>query len=319
MIFSTQLIVYAAAGLLLALLPLLSMTGIWPLLGWLAAGLVWFYLQMRELEKGLAMFSDMDAFWRYAASCRFSNNRVLLKRIGGQIQGLSEQYSADMVDISAQIGSLQSQINPHFLYNTLESIRSEAILRDCPSIAKMSKALGQFFRYSISQKENIVTIQGELDNIRNYFIIQNYRFGNKFQLDICIEENDDDVLDCLIPKMTLQPIVENSIFHGLEAKPEQGRVQIRLAMTEDKVILSVSDDGIGMSAEQLEQLRRNIDKPPAYRENGRSNGIALYNVDQKLRLIFGSAYSLQVYSTKGLGTDVEIFIPMRRDRNALPL
>lgn len=319
MILSIQLVIYGLAGLFMISLSVFSGLTVWPALIWLAAGAVWLYLQLRELEKGLALIQDTDAFLRYAAGCRFSNNRMLLNRIGRQIQGLSEQYSADMVDISVRIGSLQSQINPHFLYNTLESIRSEAILQHCPGIAQMSKALGQFFRYSISQKENIVTIQGELDNIRNYFIIQNYRFGNKFTLDIQIEENDDDVLDCLIPKMTLQPIVENSIFHGLEPKPDHGKVGIRLAMTEEKVILTVSDNGIGMGPEQLEKLKKNIENPPAYRENSRSNGIALYNVDQKLRLIFGAAYSLQVYSVRDVGTDVEIIIPMRRDRNMLPL
>ena len=160
---------------------------------------------------------------------------------------LQGEYSVRMVDKQAKLSALQSQINPHFLYNTLECIRSEALLYDCDSIARMAKALASFFRYSISKKENIVTLQEEFNNIENYFLIQSYRFDDKFSFEIRTAPEDRTAYSCLIPKLSLQPIVENAIFHGLETKPDKGKVTIRVEMTETNVIIVVSDDGVGLN------------------------------------------------------------------------
>lgn len=199
---------------------------LWPAVLVVAVAGLLLVLQLRALEKGIALLPHRELFARYAAVCRFAAVRRLLGGIGDYVDSLQHQYSTSVEDIDSRMGSLQSQINPHFLYNTLECIRSEALIEGCSSIAKMSKAMGLFFRYSISQKENIVTIQGELDNIRNYCIIQNYRFEDKFVFKIEMEDEDDELLDCLIPKMTLQPLVENAIFHGLEPKAGQGEVKL---------------------------------------------------------------------------------------------
>lgn len=290
-----------------------------PVLLWLAAGGLLLFRSLRSLEKGMNLLHDPELFQKYTDKCTSRVVRQMLEKAGARFQALEQQYSASVTDIHMRMGALQSQINPHFLYNTLESIRSVALTQHCTDIAQMSKALGLFFRYSISQKENIVTIQGEVDNIRNYCIIQNYRFDDKFVLEIQIEDENDDVLDCLIPKMTLQPLVENCIFHGLEPKPGAGKVTIRLMTTEDRVILMVSDNGIGMDENQIEKVRRSMETPRAHEAEEQRNGIALYNVNEKLRLVFGSDFGLQIYSTPGLGTDVEIMIPMQRERGALPL
>lgn len=292
---------------------------LWPAVLVVALTGLLLFFQLRALEKGAALLPYRDVFARYAAVCRFAAVRRLLGGIGDYVDSLQHQYSTSVEDIDSRMGSLQSQINPHFLYNTLECIRSEALIEGCASIAKMSKAMGLFFRYSISQKENIVTIQGELDNIRNYCIIQNYRFEDKFIFKIEMEDEDDELLDCLIPKMTLQPLVENAIFHGLEPKAGQGEVKLWVTATENRVVLTVSDNGIGMDEEQLAALRLRIETPPAPSERGRGNGVALYNVNQRLRLAFGDAFGLQVYSTPGTGTDIEVVLPMLRDRSALPV
>ena len=109
---------------------------------------------------------------------------------------LQGEYSVRMVDKQAKLSALQSQINPHFLYNTLECIRSEALLYDCDSIARMAKALASFFRYSISKKENIVTLQEEFNNIENYFLIQSYRFDDKFSFEIRTAPEDRTAYSC---------------------------------------------------------------------------------------------------------------------------
>ena len=232
---------------------------------------------------------------------------------------LKQEYSVEMVDKQTKLSALQSQINPHFLYNTLECIRSEALLYDCDSIARMAKALASFFRYSISKKENVVTIREELANIENYFLIQSYRFDDKFSLEIQVEQDERDVYSCLIPKLSLQPIVENAIFHGLETKAEDGKVGTTIRTTEDNILLTVSDNGVGIGREDLERMRESLKHPSTAesKEGKRGNGVALTNVSQRIKLIFGGDYGLEVYSTQGVGTDVELIFPMVTDRMEL--
>ena len=132
----------------------------------------------------------------------------------------------------AEYLALQNQINPHFLYNTLEGIRSEALISGLDSVAEMTEALATFFRYTISQVEHLVTLEDELANVENYYYIQQFRFGDKLALSIEYEHDDDldhpDILRCRLPKLTLQPIVENSIYHGIERKIGQGSLTIRV-------------------------------------------------------------------------------------------
>ena len=236
---------------------------------------------------------------------------------------LQDEYSVRMVDKQAKLSALQSQINPHFLYNTLECIRSEALLYDCDSIARMAKALASFFRYSISKKENIVTLREEFNNIENYFLIQSYRFDDKLSFEILAAPEDREAYSCLIPKLSLQPIVENAIFHGLETKPDKGKVTIRVEMTEKNVIIIVSDDGVGIGREELERMRDSLKNSRKETDQEgkspgeRGNGIALTNVSQRIKLIFGEDYGLNLYSTKGIGTDVEIILPIMTDKSLI--
>ena len=236
---------------------------------------------------------------------------------------LQDEYSVRMVDKQAKLSALQSQINPHFLYNTLECIRSEALLYDCDSIARMAKALASFFRYSISKKENIVTLREEFNNIENYFLIQSYRFDDKFSFEILAAPEDREAYSCLIPKLSLQPIVENAIFHGLETKPDKGKVTIRVEMTEKNVIIIVSYDGVGIGREELERMRDSLKNSRKETDQEgkspgeRGNGIALTNVSQRIKLIFGEDYGLNLYSTKGIGTDVEIILPIMTDKSLI--
>ena len=183
-------------------------------------------------------------------------------------QKLREEYSVKVQNKQAKIAALQSQINPHFLYNTLECIRSEALLYECDSIARMAKALAAFFRYSISNKENIVTIRDELRNIENYFLIQSYRFENKFALEINVEDDREEVGNYLIPKLSLQPIVENAIFHGLETKAENGKVTIRIYTTDQELVVVISDNGTGIDWDTLVSMRQALEQTEERRESG---------------------------------------------------
>ena len=141
----------------------------------------------------------------------------------------------------AEYLALQNQINPHFLYNTLEGIRSEALIVGLDSIAEMTEALATFFRYTISDLENLVTLEDELANIENYYYIQQFRFGSKLDLKIQYDRDSDDeftemdFLQCKLPKLTLQPIVENSIYHGIERKIGKGHLVIRISASEERL------------------------------------------------------------------------------------
>lgn len=256
-----------------------------------------------------------------------SSGISILKKMAVQQEILAlkmeKKYSVKVEDKQSKINSLQSQINPHFLYNTLECIRSEAVCQGNKSIANMAKSLASFFRYSISRKENIVTLQDELNNIRNYILIQNYRFEDKFQFSVKIDEEDQKALVCQIPKMTMQPIVENSIFHGLETKAGDCCVTIYIRMTQDKVLLTISDNGVGMNEKQLERLQYGLEYGAAEEmsdeqnsvKKTHGNGIALFNINQRLKLTFGEEYYIKIYSIEGEGTDVEILLPISTEKD----
>jgi len=218
---------------------------------------------------------------------------------------------AEVFDKQAELAALQSQINPHFLYNTLETIRGQALIDDNVEIAKMVEALASFFRYSISRSGNLVSLSAELTNIQNYMMIQRYRFNNRFSLNIIIEDDVDEIFEHLIPKLSVQPIVENAIFHGLEEKLAGGVITIDAILTDSIFILTISDNGKGMSPQALTELNNNIQNNPVYHDSysTKKPGIGLSNIHQRIQLLFGKEYGLHVYSSMDQGTDVEIVIP----------
>lgn len=218
-------------------------------------------------------------------------------------------------DRQATLQALQSQINPHFLYNTLECIRGQALLDDNREIATMLEALGDFFRYSISRKENIVLLRDEIQNIRGYLLIQNYRFPDRFDLELEYLEDQDLLDSCYVPKLMLQPIVENSILHAFENKLK-GTIVIQIDADEEHLLITVSDNGDGMEESVLKELNARIrgerdSEPRPVQSHG--NGIALENVNKRIAVLFGKQYGMQVYSSPGTGTDVEIILPRKQD------
>ncbi|MCL2343016.1 MAG: sensor histidine kinase [Firmicutes bacterium] len=226
---------------------------------------------------------------------------------------LSPTQLFDMNKRQAQYLALQNQINPHFLYNTLESIRSEALLAGLGDLADMTESLATFFRYTITKVENLVSVEEELQNCETYFSIQQYRFGDRLELDVrCAPEDRADIYRCRIPKLTMQPILENSIIHGTELKVGTGHLVISLARTAKRLLIRISDDGLGMDEETLRRINGRLGKGKlniATRERESEGGLALVNVDNRIRLLFGDEYGLHVFSVLGAGTDVEISLP----------
>ncbi len=229
---------------------------------------------------------------------------------------IEKDYKSKVLSKQMQYQALQSQINPHFLYNTLDSIRGEALMAGNENIASMTERLSRFFRYCISNKGNIATIRDEINNILDYFYIQEYRFGDKFHLETEVEE---ECYSYKIPQMTLQPIVENAIFHGLERKKDGGTVAIKVFETQKNVKLLVSDNGVGMDEEVLQRINERLRGNDEYNQRStvdtksQKTGIALKNVNDRIRLCYGVDYGITVHSTKYLGTDVMIIIPKVRE------
>lgn len=216
----------------------------------------------------------------------------------------------------AELLALQNQINPHFLYNTLEAIRGDALCEGIDSIADTTEALSTFFRYTITDTGNLVSVEDELENVENYFKIQQYRFGDKLDMRVNFPDDYARILECKLPKLTLQPVVENAIFHGLEAKAEGGVIIISLEMTEKKLLINIHDDGIGIDEEELIKInqRLEITSGPLTEEKRKRGGIALPNVSRRIKLLFGDEYGIHIYSIPNLGTEVRISVPIITNR-----
>ena len=232
---------------------------------------------------------------------------------------ISEILSANKIieegEKLAYIQNLQNQMNPHFLYNILENIRSESLLNGLESVANMAELLGDFDRYTISQEDNFVSLKEELDNAEVYFQIQRFRFSKKLELEVKVQEN---LLSLKVPRILLQPIVENSIVHGLEGRETGGKVEISITRSNQHVYIQVSDDGIGIEEEKLRQINedlRNIRRGfqgGVVGKGGMSKagmGVSLLNIQERIHLLYGREYGLYLQSLENAGTDVCMVLP----------
>lgn len=227
-----------------------------------------------------------------------------------QIWSQKDKEQLQLIRKRVEVSVLQSQINPHFLYNTLDSIRSKALLSGQKEIASMTEILSKFFRYCISSNEHLVKIREEIHHIEDYNYIQKYRFEDRY--DMVIEVEDEEILEYYIPKMTLQPLVENAMIHGLEKIEGKGLITIKLIHTDKKVVIVITDNGAGMNEEQLSKLNARMNGTfldVGQRKEGHS-GIALTNVNSRIRITFGDEYGIHYQSVEGMGTDAIITVPI---------
>lgn len=215
-------------------------------------------------------------------------------------------YETELAKQQMQVLAYRNQINPHFLYNTFECIRAMALCYDADEIVEITMALSKIFRYAI-KGENVVAVEDEIANIREYAKIIYYRFGGRIRIQIEMEE---EVKSLKMIKLILQPIVENSIFHGLEQKLEEGRVFVRAGLTQPgRLKLMVEDDGCGMEREKLKELLYHMKRKSLSSGSGKDS-IGLANIYQRLKLFYGDKALLRIESSPGEGTRVEILIPL---------
>ena len=231
----------------------------------------------------------------------------IVEQIERRIQSENENL---MLSQQAQLLALQNQINPHFLYNCLETVRGEMITRGNMDIAEMVEKMAKFYRYNISRKGNLVELADELNNIENYIAIQKYRFDERIKFEIKYHNKGREALDCLVPKLLLQPLVENSILHGLDPKVEGGTITIHVDATDKHIILTISDDGVGMTKEQLNRLRERIRTSGESDNSAERSGIAIININSRLKALWGDDYVMSICSTENNGTDIELTMPI---------
>ncbi|NOU98888.1 sensor histidine kinase [Paenibacillus planticolens] len=205
-------------------------------------------------------------------------------------------------NVLSEIKQLESQFNPHFLFNTLETIRY--MVKMNPSSANsMIVVLSKLLRYSINSTITDVSLEEDIEYTKNYLFIQKYRFGNKFDYEIHV---DEATLDCIVPKLIVQPIIENAIMHGF-ANRSSMRVQIKASIAEDTLIVSIADDGEGMEPRILQKVRNILDQ-----NNNNSSHVGLYNVHRRVQLIYGEKYGLDISSEHQGGANVRITMPVDR-------
>ena len=201
---------------------------------------------------------------------------------------------------------LASQINPHFLYNTLETIRMKAVVNHQPEIVELVKMLAKTMLYNIQVTDRLVTLKEELQMVEYYLKIQEYRFGDRITSELTID-SDVDMKARILP-LTLQPFVENAFVHGLEEKACDARLVIHVYKKKDDIFIEIRDNGKGMDYYELGHLRKIMKD-----EQGDDNHIGVRNVNQRIRLLFGGEYGVEVDSEKNVGTKVVIHIPYQTE------
>ena len=213
--------------------------------------------------------------------------------------------------------ALQEQINPHFLYNTLEGIRGTALVAGLDDLANMVENLAVFFRYTISQQKKLVTLEDEILNVEHYYNIQKFRFKERVNLQMVYDEKEyDEILKYQVPKLILQPFIENAIIHGFENKIESGHIVIVIEKTESKLLIRISDDGSGIEENKIVEMNsklchlslENVEENKQHKQ--KKNGIAIYNVNTRIKLLFGNSYGVRLSGIKNYGTDVYIELPI---------
>lgn len=213
-------------------------------------------------------------------------------------------YISQIRKKEAELDALQTQINPHFIYNTLESIRMMAELNDDAETSRMTFMLARLLRYSISTKKQKVTVKQEVEHLNNYLELQNMRFEDKFQL---VVDLDEELYHAGIIKLVFQPVVENAIVHGFEGIEGKGVIRISGRHEEGRIVLCIEDNGKGIPAEQLEELNRKIND--FSQNDGEKGSIGLKNVNERIQLHYGESFGIRLCSEPDKGTVVILEFP----------
>jgi len=268
---------------------------------------------IRELEKSVKELEEgnLDADIYMGGSYEVQHLGKSVQDMKFRIKGLMQDIVSEHEEKrKSEFDSLQAQINPHFLYNTLDIIVWQIENEKQSEAVHTVTALARFFRLSLGKGKNIVTVRDEIDHVKNYLMIQHMRFKNKFDYEFDIAE---DVLELPSLKLMLQPLVENAIYHGMEFMDGDGMITVKAWRKEDELYLSVADNGLGMTEDKVEMILTG----KSTSGNGRGSGIGVKNVNERIKLYFGEAYGLTIDSEPDEGTTVIIHLPAKDEKESL--
>ncbi|MEK3724705.1 cache domain-containing sensor histidine kinase [Paenibacillus sp. FSL H8-0034] len=235
-------------------------------------------------------------------------------RMSAEIERLIEEVLLiGIKEKEAEISALLSQMNPHFMYNTLESINMKAIQNQNYDVSDMVSALGNLLRYTINTSSKYVPLALELSSIESYIQIQQIRYGERLKVFIQVE---NQLRSLLIPKLLFQPLVENAIYHGIEDMNRGGEIWIRVDTFENNLLLTVRDNGKGLTEDEIKWLYTSLKQP--INASSKGSGVALRNIDQRVKLMYGEEFGLHIDGIPGEGASFTITLPIepRRDYNA---
>ncbi|MPM08983.1 hypothetical protein SDC9_55299 [bioreactor metagenome] len=259
---------------------------------------------IKELEKSVNEFENGVVSLNISEKGSYE-----IQHLGKAIKSMVKQMNILMKNVmneqeekrKSELNALQAQINPHFLYNTLDSIIWMIENENYDGAIIMVTALARFFRISLSKGKNVITVRDELEHARNYLTIQNIRYKNKFTYDIKAEEN---TLNLASIKLIIQPLIENAIYHGMEYMSGDGDIMVQAYIKNNDLYIDIIDNGLGMPQEVADKLligESNIQK--------KGSGIGLRNVHERIKLYFGENYGLEVYSEPDEGTTIRVHMP----------
>lgn len=217
---------------------------------------------------------------------------------------IEKDYKREMENRDAQFLALQSQINPHFLFNTLQVISGMALKNKAKDIYDMTQKLALMFRYITDKRGDLVRMKEEVNHLNNYLYIQKVRFGENLSIQLFV---DEAVQDGLIPLLTLQPIIENSFKHGFESKLEKAKLKIDIQMVFDEIEIAIMDNGVGMTEQRLAEVREKL----IFDADTQHRSIGLRNVNNRIKLYFGKEYGIEIDSKQSGFTQVIVRIPYR--------
>jgi len=256
-------------------------------------------LAMEEIsQKGYIDAKEVKVQGTYEVEDLTKNYNEMIKRISSLMnQVVLEQNLKRKSELSV----LQNQINPHFLYNTLDSIIYEINKNENETAQNMIIALAKLFRISLSKGRSTIPIRDEVEHVRNYLLIQKMRYREKFNYEIKVS---DDILDYKVTKLILQPIVENAIVHGIKNKPEGGRIDIEGTLKNKFIVFMVKDDGFGILEDKIQKIY------DSFHNASETDGVGVNNVYQRIRLYYGEKADIRIESELDCGTKVYIYIPV---------
>ena len=263
---------------------------------------------IRSIQKG-----DMTVRIAHTTGDEMGELGHQINKMMDRIQNLMEEnIRRELLAKNSEIRSLQNQINAHFIYNVLESIKMMAEMEEQYEISDAITSLGKLLRYSMKWRSGNVLLKEELEYIRNYLALINLRFDYEIYLS---ENIPEELMNQRIPKMSLQPIVENAIYHGIEQIAEDTTIYIKGILQDKTCCLEISDMGRGMSEEKLAELQEKLQMKDSYGEDS-EHGIGLKNVQDRIHMAFGDAYGLSVSSKEGLYTKVSLTLPLETAVNS---